>query len=585
MKIDPVAHRGYVLDAASITILVFDVAGKTLSPITSISTSLARMTGLDLDVQAHRLIVGDQRSSSIAIVDVDPSSASVNTVLKVIATGVDGASEVVALDGNVAWVADRAIATSVNVSRVNLTDGTSTNIVTTVGRKSMVVDPSTHTLFISSSKDNSVIAIAQDGTQRSMTLDDSPVSLAISGGKLLVRVSDSIRRFDERTFAVDGSSPVIPGLTAMTSDDTINAVFAASGNVVSILDAGSLIQTGSFPVTAAMSAIAVEPTSHKLFALEVYRVEMRTKIEMYGVSPTVSRVEGADRFEVSAAVSRGQFAAPAPVAYVASGGVFADALSASAAAGAEGGPVLLVQKDRIPDAIATELTRLRPARIVVLGGTATVDPSVETALKAYSGNVSRIGGADRFEVSAAVSQAVFGAARPVAYVAAGATFPDALSGSAAAGKLGGPVLLTAKDSVPASVEAELRRLAPAKIVVLGGPDSVSEAVLGTLTGIQANTTRLTGSDRFEVSSAVCASIWAPNPKVVYVASGLVYPDALSGSATAIANGAPVLLVSTDAIPPSVATELKRLKPTRIVILGGPNSVSPAVEQALQGYIA
>ena len=79
--------------------------------------------------------------------------------------------------------------------------------------------------------------------------------------------------------------------------------------------------------------------------------------------------------------------------------------------------------------------------------------------------VSRVAGADRYGTSAAVSAGAFPPGVPVAYIATGATFPDALSGAAAAGALGGPVLLTAPDAIPSAVHTELKRLKPAKIVI------------------------------------------------------------------------------------------------------------------------
>ncbi|WP_291050217.1 cell wall-binding repeat-containing protein [Herbiconiux sp.] len=73
--------------------------------------------------------------------------------------------------------------------------------------------------------------------------------------------------------------------------------------------------------------------------------------------------------------------------------------------------------------------------------------------------------------------------------------------------------------------------------------------------------------------------------MVYVASGAVFPDALSGSAGAIADKAPVLLVTRDSIPASVVAQLQRLKPYRIVVLGGTNTISDTVRDALDKYLA
>ncbi|MGA1836113.1 cell wall-binding repeat-containing protein [Herbiconiux sp. 11R-BC] len=301
------------------------------------------------------------------------------------------------------------------------------------------------------------------------------------------------------------------------------------------------------------------------------------------VQPVAFRVGGDDRFAVSAAVSARTFAPGVAVAYVASGAVFADALSGAAAAGAAHGPVLLTTRDAVPPVVLDELRRLRPAKIVVLGGTASVGTAVEDALRPLAPSLDRYAGADRYAVSAEVSKHAFASNAPVVYVASGQNFPDALAGSAAAGHLGGPVLLVTRDSVSAEVAAELARLKPARIVVLGGPNSVSAEVLGTLAGI-APATRIGGADRFEVSANVSANTFPAGAPTVYIASGAVFPDALSGSSAAVVHSAPVLLVTATGIPAAVAAELDRLKPGRIIVLGGTNTVSDAVLAALREHL-
>jgi putative cell wall-binding protein/endo-1,4-beta-D-glucanase Y len=299
----------------------------------------------------------------------------------------------------------------------------------------------------------------------------------------------------------------------------------------------------------------------------------------------VDRIGGADRFVVSAAVSAANFAPATNTVYVASGEAFPDALSASAAAGAAGGPVLLVLKGGIPAPVAAELRRLAPEHIVVLGGANAVSEPVVDALRGFADDVRRVGGADRFVVSAAISAEVFDRGRPVVYVASGQAFPDALAGSAAAGRAGSPVLLVAKDSLPPAVATELRRLRPVSIVVLGGVNSVSAATAKAI-GAIAPVTRIAGADRYAGAAAVSAAAFGDaSGGRVFVASGENFPDALSGAAAAIGRGAPVLLVTRDAVPAAVAVELDRLDPRRIVLLGGRNSVSDAVAAALAGHLA
>lgn len=66
------------------------------------------------------------------------------------------------------------------------------------------------------------------------------------------------------------------------------------------------------------------------------------------------------------------------------------------------------------------------------------------------------------------------------YVAYAFNFPDALAGAAAAGQLGGPVLLTDTGSLNTTTRSELARLRPMRIVILGSTGVVSATVANQL---------------------------------------------------------------------------------------------------------
>ncbi|MCS5716889.1 cell wall-binding repeat-containing protein [Herbiconiux sp. CPCC 205763] len=299
----------------------------------------------------------------------------------------------------------------------------------------------------------------------------------------------------------------------------------------------------------------------------------------------LSRIGGPDRYALSAAVSAETFDSGVQYAFIASGENFPDALSASAASRGFG-PVLLVTRDAVPSAIAAELSRLTPGKIIIVGGTDSISLGVEATLSGYAPAL-RLGGPDRYAVSSALSKAMFGGTFvPTIYVASGETFPDALSGSA--GTTGdGPVLLVTRDGIPSPVAAELERHESFEIVVVGGRNSVSDATFAAISAYASPTTRVVrvdGDDRYAVSAAVSHYGHSTGAPTVYVASGTVFPDALSGSAAAIMHGAPVLLVTKDGIPDAVKTELDRLNPLRIIVLGGPNTVSDALLPQLARYI-
>ncbi len=56
------------------------------------------------------------------------------------------------------------------------------------------------------------------------------------------------------------------------------------------------------------------------------------------------------------------------------------ALAAAAAAGARGGPVLLTRRGSLPSPTRSEILRLRPDRVVVLGGDPVVSALVSGTL-------------------------------------------------------------------------------------------------------------------------------------------------------------------------------------------------------------
>ena len=294
-------------------------------------------------------------------------------------------------------------------------------------------------------------------------------------------------------------------------------------------------------------------------------------------SPEVTRYTGADRYATAARISA-EYDEGVEVVYIATGQEFPDALAGAAKAGSADAPVLLVRQDDIPGATQLELTRLKPQSIVILGGDQVISGKVETALAAYtSGSVTRIAGADRYATAAQIA-ATYESADTV-YIASGAIFPDALGGSARAGSLDAPVLLVRPNSLPSATAAQLERLAPERIVVLGGPVAVSDAVVEAL-GAYGDVERQYGQDRYRTAAKISGD-YEPGLDTVFVASGVDFPDALAGSARAGHLDVPVLLVRPNNIPLATKAELQRLHARNVVILGGFGAVSEEVEEEIK----
>jgi putative cell wall-binding protein len=73
-----------------------------------------------------------------------------------------------------------------------------------------------------------------------------------------------------------------------------------------------------------------------------------------------------------------------------------------------------------------------------------------------------------------------------------------------------------------------------------------------------------------------------NAGTVVLATGAMFPDALSASGLAGCYGGPLLLTLPDQLMPQARDEIMRLGATDVVIVGGPGAVSTNVETTLRG---
>ena len=277
----------------------------------------------------------------------------------------------------------------------------------------------------------------------------------------------------------------------------------------------------------------------------------------------ITVLAGPDRYATAAEISGQAFPEEAPVVFVATGEGFADALAVGPWAARSGGPILLTRPADLPEATATEIERLAPARIVVVGGTGAVSDAVEESLSAFA-PVERIAGQSRVETAVAVAQASHPDGAAEVAIARADDFADALTAGPLVAARDGVILLSDTDQLPDATRAELLRLAPQRITVLGGTSAISANVEADLTNLADAVERLAGATRFETADAIARALFGRGETdVAYVASGRSFADALAGAAIAVRPaadgfaqggspvGGPILLVEPDFTPPSV----------------------------------
>lgn len=203
---------------------------------------------------------------------------------------------------------------------------------------------------------------------------------------------------------------------------------------------------------------------------------------------------------------------------------------------------------------------------------AAPDATTATVPRSQPLPTDRLAGADRVGTAVEISRTQFPEGARAAYLAGSLAFADAV---AAGSLVDGPILLVENcaSNVADTVAAELDRLAPDRVVALGGPDVLCDEVLEAAAGEDREADRLAGRDRFDTALAISAERYDDaddEARSVYLARA---DDAADSVAAAGLEDGPVLLVpSCGELPDGVADEIERLEPDRVVALGSTGAV-------------
>lgn len=247
-------------------------------------------------------------------------------------------------------------------------------------------------------------------------------------------------------------------------------------------------------------------------------------------------VDGKARQDVAANISKTYFP-NAKKLIVVQNKAYADSMSAMNIS--QGNiPILYTGRDTLFSVTMREILRVPREEIIVMGGENSVSNKVFRELQGLSSaKVTRIGGADRFEVNR--NSAKYMPNSTTAVIASGMIYTDALSSVPYAHALHAPILLVSKNSVPQAVKDVLYdRMTSA--VIVGGKSTVSQATKLQLEKIIGTSIeRIGGANRYVVSAAIASRL--QNVQHAIITSGELWSDALVAGPMAQRLNAPVLL--------------------------------------------
>ncbi|CZR80882.1 cell surface protein [Clostridioides difficile] len=118
----------------------------------------------------------------------------------------------------------------------------------------------------------------------------------------------------------------------------------------------------------------------------------------------------------------------------------------------------------------------------------------------------------------------------------------------------------------------------------GGSSSGGSSGGGNSSDSTSNVTvkKLKGADRFETAIKISQSGWTKSDTVVIVnGEDKSMVDGLTATPLASVKNSPILLSSNEKLPQKTVEELKRLNPSKVVVIGGNNSMPNSVVEAIK----
>lgn len=320
---------------------------------------------------------------------------------------------------------------------------------------------------------------------------------------------------------------------------------------------------------------------------------MPTNDSTSGTVSSVSwkRLAGNGRYDTMKAIVDEGFVQTGGTVVIATGTGFKDALAASGLAGLDDAPVVLTDGKNLSTQARDILTRLRPSKVYVAGGSFVVKDDVLTQIKTATGvTPRRIAGANSAATSAQLALEGRGRWKDnTAIIATNKSFKDALSVAPIAYAKGYPILLADNGkSLSNDVLNALKTLGIKQVIIVGGTGAVSTTVEGQLREINISVrTRLAGENGVKTSAAIAT--WGIqnglSANKMGVATSQNYPDALAGAALCGFNNAVLVLADDKAMTNTTFPTPYKSSIKTAYVFGGKSAVGDKTLNQLKASVA
>lgn len=229
---------------------------------------------------------------------------------------------------------------------------------------------------------------------------------------------------------------------------------------------------------------------------------------------------------------------------------------------------------------------MKKIKALVASATLAVMLSVTFTSPASAKVENRLGGENRYATAYAIAEKVNNVENSLdnVVIANGDNFADALSASLLAKNLNSPILLmgtTENNNKYAFDYIQKYLKASGKVYILGGTASISAEIESKIKSLGYTIERLAGNNRIETNSNIVSKLSVKKGTPVFIVNSSAFADALSISSISAIKGYPIFMSNKDSIPDVMKTELNKIKPSKVYIIGGENMLSSQVISEVQ----
>ena len=292
-------------------------------------------------------------------------------------------------------------------------------------------------------------------------------------------------------------------------------------------------------------------------------------------SSPITELTGSDRYETAVKISKEGWKNGSDKVVIINGDVSIDGIISTPLATTYNAPILLVEKNNVPNSVKSELKRLNPRDVIIIGDENAISKTTANQIKStVNASQTRLKGSNRYETSLLIAKEIDKNhdVEKVYITNANGGEVDALTIAAKAGQDKQPIILTDKNSITDNTYKWLKSEDLQNAYFIGGPQMISTNVINKVNDItkdNVTNNRVYGADRHETNANVIKKFYTDDElEAVLVAKSDVLVDALAAGPLAANLKSPILITPKTYVSAYHKDNLEAKSANKVYKIGG-----------------